>query len=702
MRRSRSSASSRLAGAGVVLLVLFGAARAVADPILDALDDEVDLAEAVVLLDDLLGAESEDRTDLVETVLRDAAALRAEPLDLNAASFSDLVRVPLIDAAVAAAIIARRDADGPFGSLDALEGIGGVSRETVLALRPYLFVAPEASVRRGGPGEAVDVNPRTSRGRVAPGEAEDVASETNVRGADRGQALGAQGHGLEWSLRVRGSTRSSELRAADGDLAAAATTCVRLRVSSGGLEAGFGCQKDPGESTLLDHSAFFVRWERGEAEPRDAHHVSAIAGDFVGAWGQGLVLSGSGFTSARNLPRLRDRTRGYDGASESASRRGLVVEISRGRARVAVVGARTRLDAAIDERGRATTIRSSGYHRTEGERLGANALGESLVGVRAVVGARSGWQFGASFLRFRYDPILASGDLERLRFRFEGSELEIRAADVRLVSGAWRLGVEVAGTSDGGRAALACVRVRRGSATVRLGFGHLSRSYWSPLGGGMPGFSSGGNGIAGWIGAEYRVAPRVRPWVRLTVAGRPWRSYSDELPGGFRTWSGGLTTPVARLGDLVAEVRVRTAAADRGDPPGSVEEVSRRMRATLRASGGPPLSFFLERVSSSVEGSEEGTALALGVRAEIEISRTVSLAVGVTQVARRGGARPLVQYEPALPGEFGLRSLSGSGARWYARVVAGLTQHFGLSFRIGGGPGRERSEIGVAIDTRGS
>jgi hypothetical protein len=324
------------------------------------------------------------------------------------------------------------------------------------------------------------------------------------------------------------------------------------------------------------------------------------------------------------------------------------------------------------------------------------------VGVRAVAGARAGWELGASLLRFRYDPPLASSDPERLRFRFEGSELEVRAVDFRFVSDRWRLGAELAGTSGGGRAALACVRVRRGYATIRMGFGHLSRDYWSPLGGGVPGFSSGANGTAAWVGAAYRVAPGVRSWIALTVAGRPWRSYVDELPGGFRSWSGGLTFPVGRLGDLVAEARERTSTVGRGDPPASIDEVFRRVRVTFRPSGASPPFLFVERASTLARGVEDGSAFAVGARAEVEIAPTVTLTAGVTHSARRGSTRPLVQYEPSLPGEFGLRSLSRPGARWYARVVAGLTPHYGLSLRIGGGPGRGRSEIGIAFDARGS
>jgi hypothetical protein len=433
----------------------------------------------------------------------------------------------------------------------------------------------------------------------------------------------------------------------------------------------------------------------------EPHNVALIAGDFTGTWGQGLVLSGLRFPSPRALPRRRDRLRGYDGASELGARRGLVVEVSRGRGAAWLVGARTRLDAAIDDDGRVSSIRSSGTHRTDGERRGANALEESLVGARAAVTPITGLRVGATFLRFRFDPPLAPGDPERQRFRFAGDELDVRAADVRLTAGRWVLGGEVALTSSGGRAALASARVRDGAVGVRFGFGWLSRAYWSPLGGGVPGFSSGANGLGGWVGAEYRIAPRLKPWVEILVAGRPWRPYSDELPGGFVTWSGGIEIPAGYLGDVEIELRERAARVGRGDPPESVVEASRRVRVTFRAAGEPPLSVYVERAASHARGVEEGSALALGARGEAALSQAVAIVVGVTQVARRGRARPLVQYEPPLPGSFGLVSLSEPGSRWYARLVAGLSARVGLSVRIGGGPGRGRTELGLSIDTRG-
>jgi len=693
---SRSGARA-LAAAAVALAFSAAHAAAADEALLDVLLEDVDIAEGLSFLEELLGTESDDGADRLDAVLRDAAALREHPLDVNTAGFSELLRVPLIDPAGAAAIVARREVEGPILSLDELVGLPGMRREVVQALRPYLVVSPLG----GPPSDAAPGDVLTAGGAAASGPSAGGA-------APRHEGTGAGVIG--WSLRARASCREADIGDASARGAAevvdAATTYARLRVfGPGGLEAGLACERDAAEGTLLDHTAFHLTWGPGRGgegvRSGEPFRLVAVAGDLVGEWAQGIVVSGARFPTARRLPRPRDRFRGYDGASESTARRGILVDVSRGFGRVQILAARTRLDAALDDLGRVTTIRSSGYHRTEGERRGADALAEALVGARATADVLGTIELGASFLRFGFDPPLGPGHPERQRFRFEGSALEIASADVRVATGAWRLGAEVARTSGGGRGALASARVRRGDATIHLGFGSLSRRYWSPLGGGVPGFSGGSNGLAGWIGADYRIARRVMSRINLLVGGRPWRPYSDELPGRFRKWVLGIEFPLGRLGDVTLEARSRSSRAGGGDPPESIDGATRSTRVIFRAFGAPPVTLFVQRAAASVGEAESGSATAVGARGEFEISPALSLNVGVTSVARNGEGRPLFQHEPALPGEFGLRSLSESGTRWYARLAAGLSPSVGLSVRLGGGPGRGRSEVGVGIDAKG-
>lgn len=60
------------------------------------------------------------------------------PLDVDTASVAALDAVPGISAATAEAIVADRDAHGPFGSVDGLRRVPGVGPRELDALRPFV------------------------------------------------------------------------------------------------------------------------------------------------------------------------------------------------------------------------------------------------------------------------------------------------------------------------------------------------------------------------------------------------------------------------------------------------------------------------------------------------------------------------------------------------------------------------------------
>lgn len=71
------------------------------------------------------------------------AARLARPLvagewvDVDRASASELTRLPRVGAGLAARIVAEREANGAFGSLDALSRVPGMGPATRAAIRPY-------------------------------------------------------------------------------------------------------------------------------------------------------------------------------------------------------------------------------------------------------------------------------------------------------------------------------------------------------------------------------------------------------------------------------------------------------------------------------------------------------------------------------------------------------------------------------------
>ncbi|MFO0689484.1 MAG: helix-hairpin-helix domain-containing protein [Myxococcota bacterium] len=67
------------------------------------------------------------------------------PLDLNRATAEELETLPGIGAAKAAAILAARDAQGGFSSLDELEAVRGIGPALMAKLRPLVVVGGGAA-----------------------------------------------------------------------------------------------------------------------------------------------------------------------------------------------------------------------------------------------------------------------------------------------------------------------------------------------------------------------------------------------------------------------------------------------------------------------------------------------------------------------------------------------------------------------------
>ncbi len=65
-----------------------------------------------------------------------------EPLDLNRADADDLEELPGVGPATAEAILAHREENGPFASVDALLDVRGIGEAKLEAIRPLVKVGP--------------------------------------------------------------------------------------------------------------------------------------------------------------------------------------------------------------------------------------------------------------------------------------------------------------------------------------------------------------------------------------------------------------------------------------------------------------------------------------------------------------------------------------------------------------------------------
>ena len=84
-----------------------------------------------------------DRTVRLGTM--DELVVVGLPVDINSASVDALAAVPGLRREVAEAVVAHREAHGPFADLDALDAVKGIGPATLDAIRPFLEArSPEA------------------------------------------------------------------------------------------------------------------------------------------------------------------------------------------------------------------------------------------------------------------------------------------------------------------------------------------------------------------------------------------------------------------------------------------------------------------------------------------------------------------------------------------------------------------------------
>ncbi len=96
---------------------------------------------------------------------REAAALArplgpGETIDIDQASEREIERLPRIGPSLAQRIVADRDSNGPFGSLEALDQVSGVGPGILAEIRPHVRFS-------GSPRQVTEVTERKAVGRHA-------------------------------------------------------------------------------------------------------------------------------------------------------------------------------------------------------------------------------------------------------------------------------------------------------------------------------------------------------------------------------------------------------------------------------------------------------------------------------------------------------------------------------------------------------
>lgn len=355
--------------------------------LMQAQDDPV--AQAVAYLVEFNQAEGES-IDLVQ-VAEQLSYLQNNPVAINSATADELMEIPLFNSFMAFNLLEYRKRTGRILSYYQLSDIKGFTPQFIELIEP--FTTLEYVIE---------------------------------------QALFPKHFTHELTLRYRQYTRGYEV-IGDGH---PSENYVRYRMQAEGrLFAGATFQRDPGEAWLPnsyapDFSSFHLEYRtRGLLK-------TIVLGDYSASFGQGLTLwSRLAFNkngNATNVARFGNGLRYYSGTDENRFLRGIGLEFRHKQLAFYPFFSAKSSDANLVQTDygitAATSLQTSGFHRTEAEIADKNSLPIRLAGLYTV------WQptrlklgFLATKTDFSY-PIEPNNTPENA-FRFRGKNLMHTALD---------------------------------------------------------------------------------------------------------------------------------------------------------------------------------------------------------------------------------------------------------------------------------
>lgn len=344
-----------------------------------------------------------------QAVFDNLAQLYATPLDLNTATRDELAATYLLDERQLSSLLNYRQQNGNLLSVYELQAVPDFDVATIRRLLPFVEIGQDAL--RGRLPNPVD-HYLILRYEVTPEQLKGFSEAVpDKNGKFPTRYLGSSG---QWFARYRYS---------------------RPRAYS----LGFTFEKDPGEQFQwkpgsrqygTDYFSFHAQVQnRGRWR-------NIILGDYQLQIGQGLVLS-AGFVlgkSAETVQTVRRPTLGarpYTSLSEFGYFRGVTATYALTRnLDLTLFAARNRRDAntapststAIVEGIIATSLQTSGLHRTPSELTDRASLLETNLGGHLLYRRGQGFQLGLTLLQTRFEFPLLKRNLTYNQYEFTGSQ----------------------------------------------------------------------------------------------------------------------------------------------------------------------------------------------------------------------------------------------------------------------------------------
>jgi len=645
-----------------------------------------------------------------EAIAERLIELQARPVDVNAATASELAAIPGLSLLLARRIVRHRSRHGRFSSPSDLLTVEGIDPQQYRRLRPFITTSPVVPKRPDAPT------------RPEPWSA--AVRDAEIRTAYR------------WTRRLdlgRGYRPDS---ARTGYQGGPARHTSRTEITLGErLLAAAALDKDPGEAW---------RWDMTDRAPGFDHVAGTLAitdlgpissiiiGDYTVSAGHGVGLwRGPAFGKGRNAVDgiLRDGRGIAPFASTEENRffRGLALQIGTERwlqdrtwmpvASVSSFISRRRLDASIDDRTDPldppwTNLSSTGLHRTTTERANRDAVTESVAGTLIKLEGKR-WSVGGAALASTVDRRRVPRNRPSDAFDHAGRHLRIASLHAIVDAGPSILSGEIARGPGGSLAAVGGFAYQGANRVdLALHARHYAPEYDNRFG---FGFSE----TAPQNETGLYVATRVRIHDHWNVIGYvdhyrfPWLRYNMPRPTTGRDVR--LIVEHAPRPWLKHYVQLRTETKDQridghtGPSPLATDGVAPETRSSVRWdvdyawSDRLRLGTRLESVVAHPPGGSDtdsnkahGTLLVQDV--EWDVFERVRLIGRIAIFETDGYEARLFAYERGPRYAFRVPALFGRGERSYVVLRAELTEHLLLEAKYAVTRYDDRVRIGSGRD----
>lgn len=619
---------------------------------------------------------NEEETTEDESYLQDLDYFGRHPINLNTADRGTLERLNILNPLQMDNFISYRNLLGKFYSIYEIQAIPGWDIITIRRLLPFVRVSsPEllpSFIHRFRGGEHLL-----------------LARHTRVIEKSEGY------------LRDGNSGRSYYPGSPDKLL-------IRYRYQfKNQLQFGITTEKDAGEQFFSGHQKYGFDFYSLHFFARDIGIFKAVAlGDYSINFGQGLTqwqsLSFAGPGDALIIKRQGEKLRPYVSAGEAIFNRGAGIVLAKNNWEGTFFLSFRNLDATIekDTIDFATSLRVSGYHRTQSEIDGAAGLGQWSYGANLQYSG-SDFRIGMNMVQIYLNKNLLRGNELYKKFISPGDHLANYSVDYSYSYKNFHFFGEAAMDNKREPAFIHGIAVSTGKfADIGLLHRKISKNYVTLYGSAFTQSSTPVNENGLYTGINIRPNEKIKVDAYADVFSFPWLKYRVDAPSSGAEYMVQLHYRPSRENEFYVRYRSVNKSINVVDPDYPLATVINRVRQTLRMHFNLRINEvfrFRSRIENVWYEQKSGFMIYTDALFKPKL-RKVSGNVRLQYFETDDYDTRLYAFENDVLYSYSIPMIYGKGVRYYLNLRYNVLRNLSLWARIAQTNYLDRNEIGSGLD----